>query len=151
MCLQRYEPYCYCCKLQLPYNFQEKSSNVKQGTSKLTYNYRRRPDRRAPFHFTTNRTNICNCRRSRSLTNREKKVKACRQMNILKETFQQTKTIITLIAAETMGVLNGSKDDVSNALKDLRPTAFTSILNPLSAVVTERRFPSLLNLTRGTL
>lgn len=48
-----------------------------------------------------------------------------------------------------MGDLNASNDGVSIALKDLRPAAFASILNPFSAVVTARRFPSLLNLKRG--
>jgi len=56
-----------------------------------------------------------------------------------------------LAAADSMGDLNASKDGGSMGLKDLRPAAFASILNPLSAVVTARRFPSLLNLKRGRL
>lgn len=63
---------------------------------------------------------------------------------------QHTKdTVSTLAAADSMGDLNASNDGASMALKDLRPTALASILNPLSAVVTARRFPSLLNLKRG--
>jgi hypothetical protein len=59
--------------------------------------------------------------------------------------------ISTLDAADSMGDLNASTDGGSIGLKDLRPAAFASILNPLSAVVTARRFPSLLNLKRGRL
>ena len=50
-----------------------------------------------------------------------------------------------------MSGLNASKDGGSMRLKDLRPVAFANVLNPLSAVVTARRFPSLLNLKRGRL
>ena len=50
-----------------------------------------------------------------------------------------------------MGDLNASKDEASTALIELRPAAVASILIPLSAVVTARRFPSLLNLKRGRL
>ena len=50
-----------------------------------------------------------------------------------------------------MGVLNASKDEASAALNNLRPEAVASIFIPLSAVVTARRFPSLLNLKRGRL
>jgi len=49
----------------------------------------------------------------------------------------------------SMDALDASKDRASNALKVLRPSVFARILNPLSAVVTARRFPSLLNLNRG--
>lgn len=57
--------------------------------------------------------------------------------------------ITTLIAADSMGDLNASNAGVSIVLKDLRPVAFASILNPLSTVVTARIFPSLLNFKRG--
>lgn len=56
---------------------------------------------------------------------------------------KQTKKIIaTLITADSV---------VSLTLNILSPTAFASILNPSSAVVTARRFPSLLNLKQGRL
>jgi hypothetical protein len=54
-----------------------------------------------------------------------------------------------LIAADSMGDLNASNAGVSMVLKDLRPVALASILNPLSTVVTARIFPSLLNFKRG--
>ena len=57
----------------------------------------------------------------------------------------------TFMAPESIGDLNPSKDVDSIAFRVLRPTAFARILNPLSAVVTARRFPSLLNLKRGKL
>lgn len=44
-----------------------------------------------------------------------------------------------------------SYDVDSIVFKVLKPTAFVSILNPWSAVVTAKRFPSLLNLKRGRL
>lgn len=54
--------------------------------------------------------------------------------------------------ADSMGDLKASKGVVDSiAFKDLTPTALASILNPLSTVVTARRFPSLLNLKRGRL
>lgn len=57
----------------------------------------------------------------------------------------------TLIAAGSMGDLSASKDEDSTDLNDLKPAAVASIFIPLSAVVTARRFPSLLNLKRGRL
>lgn len=57
----------------------------------------------------------------------------------------------TLIAAASVGDLSASKGWASTVLRDLKPAAFPSILIPLSAVVTARRFPSLLNLKRGRL
>jgi len=59
------------------------------------------------------------------------------------------KYITTLIAAESMGDLNASNPGVCTVLKDLRPLTLARILNPLSAVVTARRLPSLLNLKSG--
>lgn len=60
--------------------------------------------------------------------------------------------IKTLITVDSMGGLSPSKDVVDSiSFSVLTPTAFASILNPLSAVVTARRFPSLLNLKRGWL
>lgn len=46
--------------------------------------------------------------------------------------------------------LNASKGGrLPNARRVLSPSAFASILKPLSTVVTARRLPSLLNLKRG--
>lgn len=57
--------------------------------------------------------------------------------------------ITTLIAADSTGDLSASNAGVSIVLRDLRPLALARILNPLSAVPTARRFPSLLNLKCG--
>ena len=67
----------------------------------------------------------------------------------IKNQAEETTMIATFIAAESIGDLNASNAGVSIVLKDLRPAALASILNPLSAVLTARRFPSLLNLKRG--
>uniref|UniRef100_A0A0A9CZ55 Uncharacterized protein n=1 Tax=Arundo donax TaxID=35708 RepID=A0A0A9CZ55_ARUDO len=45
--------------------------------------------------------------------------------------------------------LNASKGLLPKERKILSPSAFASILKPLSTVVTARRLPSLLNLKRG--
>jgi hypothetical protein len=58
--------------------------------------------------------------------------------------------IKTLFAADSIGDLNASNAGVSTVLRDLRPPALARILNPLSAVLTARRFPSLLNLKCGS-
>jgi len=64
---------------------------------------------------------------------------------------QKINCITTLIAFDSRDDLNVSNPGVSIVLKDLRPEALASILNPLSTVVTARIFPSLLNLKRGRL
>jgi hypothetical protein len=55
-----------------------------------------------------------------------------------------------LFAVDSMGDLNASNAGVSDVFRDLRPPVLARILNPLSAVLTARRFPSLLNLKCGS-
>ena len=62
------------------------------------------------------------------------------------KTRKSEENITTLTAADSIGDLNVPNPGVSTVLKDRRPLALARILNPLSAVVTARRFPSLLNL-----
>lgn len=74
------------------------------------------------------------------------------KIQIFSKDYKYSKSIDgTLIAVGSMGDLSASKDEASTDLNDLKPAAVASILIPLSAVVTARRFPSLLNLKRGRL
>lgn len=59
------------------------------------------------------------------------------------------RNITALVKEESTGFLIVSKAEASMALIDRKPAVFARILNPLSAVETARRLPSLLNLTRG--
>jgi len=114
-----------------------------------SYKNLRRSRRGAPFHFTAHRTNI-NSRRARYLNNTHDRLLIHVLIQISRTKEKKNNYIKTLFAADSIGDLNASNAGVSTVLRDLRPPALARILNPLSAVLTARRFPSLLNLKCGS-
>jgi hypothetical protein len=78
----------------------------------LTYKNRRRPDRRAPFHFKVHWSGIYYIRSARNLTDEQEKVQTdIRTLMLSKKQPSLLKVVnVTLIAADSIGDLNASKE-----------------------------------------